>query len=193
MDGKKFMQSLSKSIAVLSLCLLPLAAGAAPSPDDGGRPVVVAQLTKVGGAGGHTHVQVTVQRPNVTDITVELFDAEGGVLQTYALRPQEGDTYRPVINIEVAPAFAAATQTARVTAFSTRTTGERDALFDSGLLKAVPMLDCPAGSCSPTRRECSNYCFCQGCTSAVYSCTGSGGDCVASCSCTGCVQPPSCL
>ncbi|HEX6086210.1 MAG TPA: hypothetical protein VF266_16885 [Thermoanaerobaculia bacterium] len=182
---------LPKSIAVLSLCLLPLIAGAAPAPDDSDGPIVVAQLSTVG-ANGHTHVQVTVQRPNVTDVTVELFDAEGAVLQTYALRPQEGDHYRPVINIEVAPAFAKATQTARVTAFSTRSTGERDTLFDSGLLKAVPMLDCPAGSCSPTRRECSNYCFCQGCTSAVYSCTGSGGDCVASCSCTGCVQPPSC-
>ncbi|HEY0158126.1 MAG TPA: hypothetical protein VGF28_12650 [Thermoanaerobaculia bacterium] len=183
--------TISRSLAVLSLSLLALTLGAAPPPDDIGKAAVVAHLAKGEGENARAHVQVQLHRSTVTDVTVELFDADGAVLHTYALKAREGTTYRPVMTVEVAPVFAAAAHSARVTAFSIRSAGEREAVFDTGLLNAVPVTSC-TGMCSPTRIQCNNECFCAHCSSAIYSCTEVDNECVASCTCTDCTVGQNC-
>ena len=180
------MKSRSKRLAVLSfflLLLLPLAVGAAPAPGVTESPAVVAHLDRTEGADARTHVHVELTRGDVTDVTVELFDAEGASVHTYTLDPWQDDTYRPAMVVELAPVLAARVQTARVTAF-TIATGKREALFETGLIPA--QVNPCANQCTYTRRDCSNDCFLANCTGAIYSCTGTPGNCVASCTCTGC-------
>jgi hypothetical protein len=173
----------SRTLAVLVFCLLPLAAAAAPAPDLASDAPVAAHLGKTEGENPRTHVHVEIKRSDVTDVTVELFDAQGVVLHTYALQPRQGDVYRPIMNVEVPPVFARHVETARVTGFSIRKGGS-EALFDTGMIKA--QVNPCANQCDYTRIECHNDCFCFGCTGATYSCTGEPGSCVANCNCTGC-------
>lgn len=180
------MQALSRSIAVLSLCLLPLAAIAAPAS---GTADIVAHLGTTDGENGRTHVHVQLNRTDVTDVTVELFDAEGVSLHTYALKPRQDGTYRPTMTVDIAPVLAPKVATARVTAF-TISSAEREALFDTGLIKRQS--DHCFEACEFTRWDCNTYCWCKGCTSTTYSCDDVNGDCVATCTCGGCIGEPTC-
>lgn len=177
------MKTLSRSLTAVSLSLFALAVSAAPAPEDAG-PAVVAHLGTTAGEDPRLHVQVQLNRSDVTDVTVELFDAEGVSVHTYALRTREDGTYRPSMSIDIAPVFAPHVDTARVTAFSI-SSEKREALFDTGLFKA--QVNPCANQCEFTRYDCNNACFCAGCTSATYSCTGTAGNCVHNCTCTGCV------
>jgi hypothetical protein len=180
--------TISRSLFALSLCLLPLAAGAAPAPGMTAEPDVVAHLGRSEGENGRTHVHVQLKRSDITDVTVELFDADGVVLHTYALKPRQGDVYRPVLAVDVAPSLAARVDTARVTAF-TISSARQESLFDSGRIKKSE--NC-FENCLPTRWECNTYCWCKGCTSTTYSCNDVNGLCIADCTCGGCIGEPVC-
>lgn len=177
------MQSLLRSLCALSAVLLPLAVVAAPAPEASEKPAVVAHLGTAEGKDARTHVHVQLNRPDVTDVTVEIFDAQGVSLHTYALDAWQGRTYRPLMRVDIAPALAARVKTARVTAFSI-STGAGEALFDTGMIQA--QVNPCANQCDYTRAECHNDCFLLGCTGATYTCTGTPGNCVANCNCTGC-------
>jgi len=177
------MKTTLRSLAVLSLCLLPLAASAAPAAEAADAPAVVAHLGKTEGENARTHVHVELNRADVTDVTVELFDSEGVSLHMYTLKPRQDGVYRPMTTIDVARVLAPRVATARVTAFSI-SSGAQEALFDTGIIKA--QVNPCANQCDYTRIECHNDCFLAGCISATYSCTGELGSCVSNCNCLEC-------
>ena len=176
------MKPVLRSILVLSFLLLSVVALASDAPAIT-EPLVEAHLAK--DADG-THVHVSLGRKDVAELRVELFDERGTSIATYALRPEDGQSFGAVMSLAFAPAIGSKVASARITGISLRPLGGTETLFDKHL-GAVPQ-SC-AGQCNPTRIQCNNYCWCMGCVSATYSCTPESG-CQAECNCLDCGSPP---
>jgi len=173
------VKSVLRALSLVSICLLPVIAAAATAAV---APVEM-HLSK---DGESTHVHVSIGSTDVVELRVELFDARGNSLGTYGVEPGEGDSFRSEVSFGFAPKIATKVESARVTGVSLRPSGDRQTVFND-LIKAVPR-SC-AGLCNPTRIQCNNHCFCEGCVWATYSCTEESG-CQASCNCHDCYWPP---
>lgn len=163
-------------LVVASLFALPLLADAArTSPVD-------AHFAR-SDEDGLAHVHITLNSEDVTSVQVEVFDEAGESLQTYTVNTKDNGRARKSVSLKFAPALDPKIHSARVTGF-TRSSGT-SRLFDTGVLKANPMLSC-AGQCSYTRIMCNNDCFLAGCTSAFYECADHGAGCEWTCICLQC-------
>jgi hypothetical protein len=132
---------------------------------------------------GTSHVQVSLKRTDLSEVTVRIYDKDGVALGTYSLYPHEAGGFRSELSIVFSPELSAKVDSARVIGFTSQAPGQKDQIFNTGLLGATRM-SC-AGLCNPTRIQCSFNCSQRNCTGSTYSCTEASG-CEAICTCTGC-------
>lgn len=174
--------------AVTALCLIAAPVVADPSADSAASTSpATAHLSRDDGKDGRAHVHVSLNRDDIAEVSVELFDREGASLAVYSVAPRVNGRYRSELSVGFAPEIDAKIDRVRVTGFVIkREAGDNAPVFDTGVLGATPMSCAGTGLCNPTRSQCSNDCFVAGCTSATYSCTDQGAGCEATCTCLGC-------
>ncbi len=132
---------------------------------------------------GTSHVQVSLKRTDLSEVTVRIYDRDGVALGTYSLYPHEAGGFRSEMSILFPAELSARIDSTRLIGFTSQEPGKKDEIFNTGLLGATRMT-C-GGLCNPTRIECSFNCSQRNCTGATYSCTEATG-CEAICTCTGC-------
>jgi hypothetical protein len=180
-EGENVMRSVWLVLTVVVLCALPVLAETPSHKADA--TAAEAHFSKGEGDVG-PHVHVTLKRPDVAELNVEVLTAEGASIASYQVDPLQGGHFRSELTIRFPADVAAKADHVRISGFTLRSNGTREQLFNIGSLGATRM-SC-TGMCSPTRIECNNNCAAMSCTSATYSCTDTGAGCEATCICNGC-------